>query len=406
MSLQQADRAASPPSQALPSPPSTFDEGVTTSTSATEMSALTSSTLSIFTIPRRPSDEWREFFNLDGSSVRAEEVDQTSEGKLDTEEGADNMVIDQDVSWDSVFADNFDFGDSQAGSSRSAQPGSSTAPHRQRRSIHSQSSLASPTCDLDSFSSASMTSTAPTSHAPSPAATIAEFKGDPSPSVLQPVVASSSGATLPPSTGAPSGYSSLMPRRPPPSVPTQAPKVRKGRSAVDVVKARSQSQATYPGGAAAWLSLAESERPFINEAAPQSAPATTTVFSRRLATNARTFKTIKAEESEQVKEPFTRTRVAAKPKSVLVKKISVDEIAPAVEKPAPVSRPRKPKIKPEGHTPRPPNAWILYRSAQIQILMSDANVSKKPQSDICKSRFGCDFLSSCADDSLLGSQPS
>lgn len=43
--------------------------------------------------------------------------------------------------------------------------------------------------------------------------------------------------------------------------------------------------------------------------------------------------------------------------------------------------------KPAGYTPRPPNAWILYRSEQIRVLKEDANSStvKKPQSDICES---------------------
>ncbi|KAM0756316.1 hypothetical protein T439DRAFT_278173, partial [Meredithblackwellia eburnea MCA 4105] len=40
--------------------------------------------------------------------------------------------------------------------------------------------------------------------------------------------------------------------------------------------------------------------------------------------------------------------------------------------------------RPEGHTPRPPNAWILYRSEQIRALKSDKELSKKPQSDISK----------------------
>lgn len=45
---------------------------------------------------------------------------------------------------------------------------------------------------------------------------------------------------------------------------------------------------------------------------------------------------------------------------------------------------RKLARKPVGYTPRPPNAWILYRSEQIKILKTDKDVSKKPQSDICK----------------------
>lgn len=45
--------------------------------------------------------------------------------------------------------------------------------------------------------------------------------------------------------------------------------------------------------------------------------------------------------------------------------------------------PRRYRSKPKDHAPRPPNAWILYRSAQIQILKKDEELSRKPQSDIC-----------------------
>lgn len=38
----------------------------------------------------------------------------------------------------------------------------------------------------------------------------------------------------------------------------------------------------------------------------------------------------------------------------------------------------------DGYTPRPPNAWILYRSQQIRNLKQDPELSKKPQSDISK----------------------
>lgn len=47
--------------------------------------------------------------------------------------------------------------------------------------------------------------------------------------------------------------------------------------------------------------------------------------------------------------------------------------------------PRKPKPKSaNGGPPRPPNAWILYRSAQIQALKADPDAMKRPQSEICK----------------------
>ncbi|KAL8284180.1 hypothetical protein RQP46_004929 [Phenoliferia psychrophenolica] len=38
----------------------------------------------------------------------------------------------------------------------------------------------------------------------------------------------------------------------------------------------------------------------------------------------------------------------------------------------------------DGYTPRPPNAWILYRSQQIRNLKQDPELAKKPQSDISK----------------------
>ncbi|KAM0790661.1 hypothetical protein ACM66B_004521 [Microbotryomycetes sp. NB124-2] len=64
--------------------------------------------------------------------------------------------------------------------------------------------------------------------------------------------------------------------------------------------------------------------------------------------------------------------------------ISVDTPSPASSGPAPRRRRERQRSKPENHTPRPPNAWILYRSAQIQRLKADAIVSKKPQAEISK----------------------
>ncbi|KAK4057042.1 hypothetical protein OIO90_001942 [Microbotryomycetes sp. JL221] len=59
-----------------------------------------------------------------------------------------------------------------------------------------------------------------------------------------------------------------------------------------------------------------------------------------------------------------------------------------IDTPSPESasspRRRRQRSKPDGHTPRPPNAWILYRSAQIQKLKADAVVSRKPQAEISK----------------------
>ena len=380
-SLQRLDRAATGPSQALSAAPSPSPEDSLIATiSASDMPSVDSCD-ALPMIARRPSDEWREFFQLDDSTAPAEDEQPPSEAKDNSDEGTDGMLIDQDVSWDSVFADTFDFGANQ-GSSRSAL--GSTATQRPGRSIQSACSVTSPVADLDSYSTVSMASTAPTSYAPSPAANISECDAPLPPSVLQPVlpsVAASSNSLA--SFGAFDGYSSIMPRRPPSTAAPPTPKVRKGRSAIDVLKARTEAKTTYPGGAAAWLSLAESERPFVADALPSSAPATTTVFERRLALSSGDRKPIKAEGSE-VKKP-SRARGSTKPKPTLAKKASVDEIAPAVEtQKVAAPRQRKPKVKPEGHTPRPPNAWILYRSAQIQILKSDSNISKKPQSDICK----------------------
>ena len=52
--------------------------------------------------------------------------------------------------------------------------------------------------------------------------------------------------------------------------------------------------------------------------------------------------------------------------------------------------PRKLKNRGPDYQPRPPNAWILYRSAQLKILKEDQSVASKPQSDICT--YLCYFL--------------
>lgn len=44
---------------------------------------------------------------------------------------------------------------------------------------------------------------------------------------------------------------------------------------------------------------------------------------------------------------------------------------------------RKPRNKPEGHTARPANAFILYRSQQIRLL-KESGAPKKPQSEVSK----------------------
>lgn len=50
--------------------------------------------------------------------------------------------------------------------------------------------------------------------------------------------------------------------------------------------------------------------------------------------------------------------------------------------PTPQSPRKRPKYA-DSYTPRPPNAWILYRSEQIRVLRKDATMIKKPQSEIC-----------------------
>ncbi|KAK4052413.1 hypothetical protein OIV83_002215 [Microbotryomycetes sp. JL201] len=64
--------------------------------------------------------------------------------------------------------------------------------------------------------------------------------------------------------------------------------------------------------------------------------------------------------------------------------MSLDTPSPSSAGPSPRRRRERQRSKPENHTPRPPNAWILYRSAQIQRLKADAVVSKKPQAEISK----------------------
>lgn len=56
--------------------------------------------------------------------------------------------------------------------------------------------------------------------------------------------------------------------------------------------------------------------------------------------------------------------------------------APVAWVPPPTGPPKKPK-KGSDHPPRPPNAFILYRSEQIKIL-KEGGAPKKPQSDISK----------------------
>ncbi len=50
----------------------------------------------------------------------------------------------------------------------------------------------------------------------------------------------------------------------------------------------------------------------------------------------------------------------------------------------PTAKPKRERKNKEGHQPRPANAWILYRSAQIQKLRTDEELAKKPQSEVCE----------------------
>ena len=47
---------------------------------------------------------------------------------------------------------------------------------------------------------------------------------------------------------------------------------------------------------------------------------------------------------------------------------------------------RRLKNRGPDYQPRPPNAWILYRSAQLKVLKEDEALASKPQSDICTCR--------------------
>lgn len=60
------------------------------------------------------------------------------------------------------------------------------------------------------------------------------------------------------------------------------------------------------------------------------------------------------------------------------------ESIPSTSKTQPTSKPKRERKKKEGHQPRPANAWILYRSAQIQKLRTDDELAKQPQSEVCK----------------------
>ena len=48
------------------------------------------------------------------------------------------------------------------------------------------------------------------------------------------------------------------------------------------------------------------------------------------------------------------------------------------------ARPGTLRAAKESRTPRPPNAWILYRSDQLKVIRDDPVISKKPQADISK----------------------
>ncbi|ORY75927.1 hypothetical protein BCR35DRAFT_325725 [Leucosporidium creatinivorum] len=347
-----------------------------------------------FALPRRPSDEWREFFNLDNAqSTSRREGKQGSEG---IEAGAEE----QEAPWTTMFPGELAFGGVRPPPSAAPVESSRMYPQQLARgSFESASSIASSFRDVDSHPSHSVVSSAPTSLAASPVSCI--DAGSPAPSVLQ--AAPSAPATRPSShPSVPSvllsGYSSIMPRRNAPSTATSTTttkskprKGRKGKSAIEASSGAETSSAAYLRGVAEGLSRSGVDRSIAHDSVsasmPHSAPASTTTFSRRLATHEGIVKNIKAEDpTEHNFIPPTPAPVPSPVAKPVLRKASVesvDDIAPAVAT-APASRPRKPKVRPEGHTPRPPNAWILYRSAQIQILKSDEEISKKPQSDISK----------------------
>lgn len=343
-----------------------------------------------FQLPRRPSDEWREFFHLDRRQTDRTEMEQSSEGVRGSEEGAEE----QGASWTTVFPGESVL-EGNAELLRLAAPVESLAMYPQQAggSFDSASSAASSIShNLDTLPSHSVTSAAPTSLAASPRSSIETTS--PVPSVLQ--AAPGSAQTTPRASSHPSvpsvllsgGHSSIMPRRSPAPIATKPRKARKSKSSGVEATSSINGTNTLLGGVFHTSQSRASPRDTVGASMPHSAPATTTTFSRRLATHEGIIKKIKDEHKEEFNfAPST----PAQDQPVLAKFVlrkasveSVDDIAPAVVS-APAPRPRRPKARPEGHTPRPPNAWILYRSAQIQILKADEEISKKPQSDICES---------------------
>lgn len=118
---------------------------------------------------------------------------------------------------------------------------------------------------------------------------------------------------------------------------------------------------------------------------------------RAQATTSKSASEVGAEGSAGVTAGFELMSVVTTPEEIRAKKEEEEE--PVVvgkgkkphksRKTAVAGEPRavvkKSGAKPEGYTPRPPNAWILYRSEQIRILKGDKKTSGKPQSDICES---------------------
>lgn len=146
---------------------------------------------------------------------------------------------------------------------------------------------------------------------------------------------------------APEGYSSVMPPR-------------KARSPVQKREEKDDSHivldASRKGkGAAEWLELDEADRAELTEkgsAAYQKAKGKAKV--------PRVTKKAKLEAARLAREGF-KPAVAAKERRTGPKKSNDPD-----------------------HVPRPPNAWILYRSEQIRVLKQDQETSRKPQSEISK----------------------
>lgn len=153
----------------------------------------------------------------------------------------------------------------------------------------------------------------------------------------------------PPADPAPEGYSSVMPPRRPRSPP---PPKREEPGEPCVAKDASRKGK----GAVEWLELDEADRAELTEkgsAAYKKAHGKVKV--------PRVTKKAKLEAARLLREGSRSGGTVKERKTGPKKANDLD------------------------HVPRPPNAWILYRSEQIRVLKQDQETSRKPQSEICAS---------------------